>query len=73
MSSEIIFEVIDDEIEGGYVATALSHSIVTQADNLDELKVNVRAAVQCHFGDGMAGPLPRLIRLHFVRDEAFAV
>jgi hypothetical protein len=73
MNSEIIFEVTDDEIDGGYVATALGHSIVTQADNLENLKVNVRAAVQCHFADGAPGSLPLLIRLHFVRDEVFAV
>ena len=73
MSSEIIFEVSEDEIDGGYVATALGHAIVTQAENVDELKANVRSAVQCHFGDGAPGPLPSIIRLHFVRDEVFAL
>ncbi len=73
MSSEIIFEVSEDEIDGGYVATALGHSIVTQADSVDELKTNVRDAVQCHFSDGIPGPLPSVIRLHFVRDEVFAL
>jgi hypothetical protein len=32
----------------------------------------VREAVQCHFGDGVPGPLPQVIRLHFVRDEVLA-
>ena len=31
-----------------------------------------RDAVRCHFGDGEAGPMPQIIRLHFVRDEALA-
>jgi hypothetical protein len=33
----------------------------------------VRDAVQCHFGDGVAGKMPQMIRLHFVRDELLAV
>ena len=36
--SEIIFEVQEDEIDGGYVATALGHGIVTQGDTLEELR-----------------------------------
>ena len=71
--SEIIFEVVEDAADGGYVATALGHSIVTQADTLDELRAMVRDAVQCHFGDGKPGPVPSIVRLHFVRDEVLAV
>jgi hypothetical protein len=26
----------------------------------------------CHFGDGVPGPMPKIIRLHFVRDEVMA-
>ena len=29
--SEIIFEAQEDEVDGGYVATALGHGIVTRA------------------------------------------
>jgi predicted RNase H-like HicB family nuclease len=71
--SEIIFEVHEDEADGGYVATALGHSITTQGDTLEELRDMVRDAVQCHFGDGVPGPVPKVIRLHFVRDEVLAV
>lgn len=67
--SEIIFQVEHDEIDSGYVATALGHSIVTQADTLEELRAMVRDAVKCHFGDGTVGANPSVIRLHFVRDE----
>ncbi len=67
--SEIIFHVEHDEIDGGYVATALGHSIVTQAESVDELRTMVRDAVKCHFSDGAAGAKPGVIRLHFVRDE----
>lgn len=71
--NEIIFEVREDEIDGGYTATALGHAIATQGDSLEELREMVRDAVQCHFGDGVPGPMPRIIHLHFVRDEVLAV
>ncbi len=67
--SEIIFEVQEDEADGGYVATALGHAIATQGDTIEELHTMVRDAVRCHFGDGAPGPMPSVIRLHFVRDE----
>ena len=40
---------------------------------VEELRQMVRDAVRCHFGDGVPGPMPSIIRLHFVRDEALAV
>jgi predicted RNase H-like HicB family nuclease len=69
---EIIFEVREDEVDGGYVASALGHAIFTQGETLEELRTQVRDAVQCHFGDGHAGPFPKMIRLHIVRDELLA-
>ena len=71
--SDIIFEVTEDEVDGGHVATALGHAISTQGETLDELREMVRDAVQCHFGDGVPGEMPKVIRLHFVRDEVLAV
>lgn len=71
--NEIIFQVTEDEIEGGFIATALGHAIATQGETVEELREMVRDAVSCHFGDGAAGPMPKIIRLHFVRDEALAV
>ena len=67
--SEIIFSV-EESPEGGYEARALGHSIFTQPDTFDELKQNVREAVQCHFDEGTA---PRVIRLHMVKDEVISV
>jgi hypothetical protein len=72
MTTEIIFEVREDEADGGFIAAALGHDIFTEAETLAELRTNVRDAVQCHFGDGLPGPVPRVIRLHFVRDEVLA-
>jgi len=51
--TEIIFSV-QEAPEGGYEARALHYSIFRQADTLDELKRNVREAVQCHFDPGTA-------------------
>ena len=65
---ELIF-LVEDAPEGGYTARALGESIFTEADNLEELRINVRDAVRCHFDDGSA---PRIIRLHFVREEVLA-
>jgi hypothetical protein len=66
--SEIIFSV-EESPEGGYEARALGHSIFTQADTFDELKQNVREAVQCHFDEGTGPPV---IRLHMVKDEVIS-
>ena len=63
--TEIIFSV-QESPEGGYEAQALGHDIFTQGDTLEELREMVRDAVKCHFDDASA---PRVIRLHFVKDE----
>jgi predicted RNase H-like HicB family nuclease len=68
--SEIIFEVREDEIDGGYTASALGYGIHTQADTLDELRSMVKEAVDCYFDEAMESP--EVIRLHFVRDELIA-
>jgi predicted RNase H-like HicB family nuclease len=66
--NEVIF-VVENAPEGGFVARALDVSIHSQAETVAELRERVRDAVRCHFEDGN---LPRLIRLHFVRDEVIA-
>lgn len=65
--SELIFEVTQ-EADGGFVAECLTESIVTQGDNWEELRANVKDAVEGYFFDG---PKPRSIRLHLVRDQVF--
>jgi len=46
-----IFFLVEEAIEGGYNARTIGESIFTQGDTLDELKSNIRDAVQCHFDD----------------------
>ena len=67
---EIIFEVREDEVDGGYTASALGVGVHTEGDTLDELRTNVKEAVDCYFDETMEAP--KIIRLHFVRDEVLA-
>lgn len=67
--SEIVF-LIEDDVDGGYIARALGESIFTQADDIDSLKEMLRDAVRCHFPDQQTRP--KVIRLHIVRDEVIA-
>ncbi len=68
MTTEILF-IVEDAPEGGFTARAATASIFTEADDLSQLRENVREAVACHFE---APARPRLIRLHFVHDEVIA-
>jgi hypothetical protein len=61
---EIIFAV-EEAPEGGYLARALGHDILTEADSPDGLRDAVRAAVRCHLDKD---DRPKVIRLHFVRE-----
>ena len=67
--NEIIF-VVEEAPEGGYTARALRESIFAEADDVKQLEGNIRDAVQCHFEDAER---PKMIRLHFVRDQLLAV
>jgi hypothetical protein len=66
--NEIIF-VIEEAVDGGFTARALGESIFTEAETLDALRQQVRDAVNCHFDEAKG---PKVIRLHFVRDEVLA-
>ena len=69
--TEIIFVIEEDAVDGGFVARALEYGITTQADTIPELKQMLLDAVRCHFDK--PDNRPKLIRLHFVRDEVLAV
>lgn len=60
-----LYFLVEEVPEGGYTARALGESIFTQGENLDELKLNIRDAVHCHFD----AETPKILRLHIVRDE----
>jgi predicted RNase H-like HicB family nuclease len=67
---EIIF-LIEEALEGGFTARALGFSIFTDAETMDELKANIREATRCHFDQ--EEDLPKVVRLHFVKDEIMAI
>ena len=63
--SELIF-LVEEDLEGGYTAKSLGISIFTDGDTLEALKVNIKEAVHCHFEEEN---LPKIIRLHLVKEE----
>ena len=67
--TELLF-IVEEAAEGGYVAHAVGASIVTEADDLEQLRVMVRDAVRCHFDEN--AERPKAIRLHLVHDEVIA-
>jgi hypothetical protein len=66
--NEIIF-MVQESVEGGYEAKALSASIFTEADSLGELKDMIRDAINCHFAEEQR---PKVIRLHYLHEEVIA-
>jgi hypothetical protein len=68
--TEIVFQVEEDP-DGGLTAKAVGASIFTEAETAEELRQNIREAVTCHFD--RPEDRPKLVRLHFVRDEVIAL
>ena len=66
---ELIF-IVNEAPEGGYTARALGKSIFAEADSLEDLREEIREAVKCHFEDDSS---PKVVRIHFVRDEILSV
>jgi hypothetical protein len=67
--SEIVF-LVEEAPEGGFTAKSLGYSIYTEADTWEELKIAINDAISCHFD---ANRKPRIIRLHFLKEEVIAV
>jgi hypothetical protein len=65
---EMIF-MVENAPEGGFTAKALGESIFTEAENIEDLRRQVRDAVKCHFEEGQG---PKVLRLHFVHEEVIA-
>ena len=67
--TELIF-LIEEADDGSLLARALGESIFTEGETMDELKKNIREAVECHFDEGTA---PKVLRLHQVKEEVIAL
>ena len=61
-STEIVFEVSEDEMGGGYSASAIGYGIHTQGETIEEIRENVQEAFECYFDGDVARP--EVIRLH---------
>jgi predicted RNase H-like HicB family nuclease len=46
----------------------MNHSIFTEADTLDELKINIKNAIKCHFDED---EIPYIIHLHIIQEETY--
>jgi hypothetical protein len=66
---ELIF-IIKESDEGGFEAKALGYSIFTEAEDMVSLRKAIKGAVICHFDKGN---VPKVIRLHMVKDELMSV
>ena len=69
--NELVFEAVQ-EADGGYCAQCTSDTIVTEADNWEELRRNVEEVVRAFYFD-QPEKLPGTIRLHLVRDEVLGL
>lgn len=61
-STEIVFEVSEDEMDSGYSASAIGYGIHTQGETIEEIRENVQEAFECYFDGEVARP--EVIRLH---------
>jgi predicted RNase H-like HicB family nuclease len=68
--NELIF-LIEEDASGGYTAKALGVPIFTEGNTREELTANVREAVEVHFDS--PEQMPKIVRLHYVHDEVFAL
>jgi len=60
-----------EDCNGLHIWYAAGASIFTEADTIEQLRHNVRDAVNCHFDKAEARP--QVVRLHFTRDEVIAL
>jgi hypothetical protein len=66
--NELIF-LVEEAPEGGFTARALGHAVFTEAESMEALRNQIRDAVKCHFEEGAS---PKVIRLHYVREEVIS-
>ena len=69
MSTELVF-LVEEAPEGGFTARALGQAIFTEGETPKQVEANARDAVLCHFSEE---DLPKIIRLHYVRDDVIAI
>jgi predicted RNase H-like HicB family nuclease len=70
MKVKEIFFIVEESPDGGYTARALGESIFTEGDTIEDIKEAIKDAVKCHFEEE---DLPKIIRIHFVKDEVLTI
>ncbi|MEO8761291.1 MAG: 2-oxoisovalerate dehydrogenase [Bacteroidia bacterium] len=65
-----VFFLVEEATEGGYIAKALGESIFAEAETIEDLKEEIKDAVRVHFD---TDKLPKIIRLHLVKEEIISV
>jgi len=65
-----LFFIVEESSDGGYTARALGESIFTEGETIEEIKKAIKDAVKCHFEPK---DLPKIIRIHFVKDEVLTI
>ena len=68
--NELIF-LVEEDPSGGFTAKALGVAIFTEGNTREELAANAREAVEVYFDKPEL--MPKIIRLHYVHDEVFAL
>ena len=63
-----IFFLVEEALEGGYMAKALGESIFTEGGTMEELRANIKEAVHCYYEEDN---LPKIIRLHLIKEEVW--
>jgi len=66
-----IFFIVEEDQESGFTAKALGFSIFTEAETMDQLKINIKEALECHFDDPKEKP--QIAHLHYVKDEILTI
>jgi hypothetical protein len=62
---QLVFDITQEE-DGGFCAKAVGEGIFTQGDTWEELRANVKDAVEGYYFDAEK---PATVRLRLVRDE----
>ncbi len=65
-----LFFIVEESPDGGYTARALGESIFTEGETIEEIKEAIKDAVRCHFEPDN---VPKIIRIHFVKEEVVAL
>lgn len=62
--------IVDEVLTGGFTAKAMGASIFTEAESYEQIREIIKKAVRCHFE---GSELPKVIKLHFVKEEIISL